>query len=634
MRPLGASDPRSIGPYTVLGVLGQGGMGKVYLGQSRAGKRVALKVIRSHVADNPVFRERFAREVEAARAISALYTAPIVDADPQADTPWFATTYIEGPSLEDEVAKNGPMSVPSVLILAAGLAEAFIAIHKAGLVHRDLKPANVLLTMEGPCVIDFGIALIPDAASLTQGQFVGTPAYQSPEGWGGEQMGPPSDIYSIGATLAFAATGRGPLGQATPRSMFARMAAGKLDTSAVPEQLKPIIARCLARDPKYRPTASDLLTMLTEAGATHPYKGWYSPSAVATTVPSPGPAPATHTPPVSPPPISPPAFPAAASGLAGPPLAGSAPVPPASAAPASPAPAPPPGPVPAAPPGRAAAAPPDSAPAGPPPAWVAGTQRPSYPAGYGGQPRVPQPRAPQSPYAQPPGVAKIGGFPAAGANPGQIYPIPRQRPGGSSRQWLWITLPLVLVLLAAGGTVTAILLSQDSVPPPSAGATTTMPPTAAGALTLVVPAQLAGLTKNTQTDLQTAADNVVKQLENDIDGETGAVAAFYNDPHNAGSRVLFIGVTADIVSPMIEIDDSFSSFNSSGDIKVSNIVEVPAGPLGGKAKCGDGMTGDVKIVVCVWADNESLGFIVFYNRSIEDSKQLMLRIRGEASKRA
>jgi len=197
----------------------------------------------------------------------------------------------------------------------------------------------------------------------------------------------------------------------------------------------------------------------------------------------------------------------------------------------------------------------------------------------------------------------------------------------------------VAILLAGGGVTAAVLLiprgnnnpvvAQSTVAP-SASVT---PSTPVGKLTLSAPQTLAGLTKSTQADLQKSADQVVTDIKNEVDGETGAVAAFYNDPSAAGKRVLFIGVTADIVSPAAEIDDAFTSFNSSGDIKISNIADTPSGPLGGKAKCGDGVTGDVKVVMCVWADNESLGMVIFYNRSVAESKDLFVRLRGEASTR-
>ena len=657
MRPLEANDPRSIGSYTLSGVLGRGGMGKVYLGQSWTGKRVAIKVIRTEIADDPVFRQRFAREVEAGRAISALYTAPIVDADPHADTPWFATTYIEGPSLEDEVAARGPMSVASVLILAAGLAEAFIAIHRAGLVHRDLKPSNVLLTQDGPCVIDFGIALVPDATSLTLG-VIGTPAYMSPEHIAGAEVGPSSDIFSIGATLAFAATGSGPLGQGTPHSLLARLIAGQLDTSGVPDQLKPIIHRCLARNPQYRPSATELLGILASAGAIRPYAGWYSPATPASPAGRPGV-------PVSAPPIA--GLPAAGLPAAGLPAAAAGGWPPAGLPAAQPragaAPVIPAAPVPPTPP----AGPPAYRPAAPVPAPAAPAphgppaQMPPATRPYGTPAQAP-PIQPQSPVQPPPRYpVPPGRFPVGQASPyqpsgppytaGPAYPPATTQPRRSLLVPILVAVALLLVGVGITAGVVLINLSGNfsnasstdgpSVPPtgttqsraatPTPARTTAEPPRA---LRIVAPQTLAGLDKSSQADLQSSADDVVTELKDELDSEKDAVAAFYTDPKAAGKLVLFVGITADIVSPVTEIDATFTSFNSSSEVQIGNITEVAAGPLGGKAKCGNGKNKDVTVVLCVWGDNESLGMAVFYNRSVTDSAALFVQIRNEASTRA
>ncbi len=184
-------------------------MGHVYLGQSHAGKRVAIKVIRSEFADDPEFRRRFTREIRVARGISALFTAPVVDADPDTDPPWFATSFIDGPSLATLVREQGPLALQAVLTLATGLAEALAAMHRGGLVHRDLKPANILLTDVGPHIFDFGIALPPDSTRLTAGDILGTPGYLAPERIEGDDGTPASDVFSHGACLVFASTGHG-----------------------------------------------------------------------------------------------------------------------------------------------------------------------------------------------------------------------------------------------------------------------------------------------------------------------------------------------------------------------------------------------------------------------------------------
>ena len=176
--------------------------------KSRTGRRVAIKVVRSELAEDPAFRRRFEREVAAARSVSALYTAAVVDADTTATEPWLATVYIDGPSLSQLAVEHGPMRPGAVLTLAAGLAEALAAIHAAGLVHRDLKPGNVILNDVGPHIIDFGIVLAPGNTRMTSSLMVGTPSYVPPEVIRGEDAGPAGDVFALGATLAFAAAGR------------------------------------------------------------------------------------------------------------------------------------------------------------------------------------------------------------------------------------------------------------------------------------------------------------------------------------------------------------------------------------------------------------------------------------------
>ena len=218
MDELQSEDPRQIGPYWLERRLGSGGMGRVYLGRSPGGRQVAIKVIRPDLAEDADFRARFAREVSAARKVSGIFTASVVDADLEGPVPWLATSYIAGPSLADAVATRGPMPESFVLRLAAGLAEGLSAIHAAGVVHRDLKPSNVLLADDGPRLIDFGISRSMEASALTQtGTVVGSPGFMSPEQTQGREVGPPSDIFSLGAVLTFAATGEGPFGQG-PRS--------------------------------------------------------------------------------------------------------------------------------------------------------------------------------------------------------------------------------------------------------------------------------------------------------------------------------------------------------------------------------------------------------------------------------
>jgi serine/threonine protein kinase len=262
------ADPRRIGPYVLEGRLGSGGMGRVYLGRSPGGRLVAIKVIRADLAENPDFRARFAREASAARKVSGIFTAPVVDADLDGQVPWLATSYIAGPSLADAVAERGPMPSALVLRLAAGLAEGLTAIHSAGVVHRDLKPANVLLAEDGPRLIDFGISRSMEASSITRtGTVVGSPGFMSPEQAEGRPVGPPSDIFSLGAVLTFAATGEGPFGEGSTVALLYRVVTSEPNIQGVPDEIRPLIKRCLAKDPEQRPTAAQLLATLSTAEA-------------------------------------------------------------------------------------------------------------------------------------------------------------------------------------------------------------------------------------------------------------------------------------------------------------------------------------------------------------------------------
>jgi serine/threonine protein kinase len=263
---LQAVDPRRIGPYWLEGRLGSGGMGRVYMGRSPGGRNVAIKVIRADLAENPDFRARFAQEVSAARKVSGIFTAPVVDADLEGPVPWLATSYIAGPSLADAVAGRGPMPPTLVLRLAAGLAEGLAAIHSAGVVHRDLKPANVLLAEDGPRLIDFGISRSMEGSSLTRtGMVVGSPGFMSPEQAEGRPVGPASDIFSLGAILTFAATGEGPFGEGSTVALLYRVVTSEPNIQGIPDEVRPVIEDCLAKAPQQRPTAAQLLAWLSTA---------------------------------------------------------------------------------------------------------------------------------------------------------------------------------------------------------------------------------------------------------------------------------------------------------------------------------------------------------------------------------
>ncbi len=264
VRALLPGDPQRAGKYWLLGRLGEGGMGRVFLGQSPGGRPVAVKLIRAELARDPEFRARFEREVVAARRVSGIFTSPVVDADPDGPQPWLVTAYVNGPSLADAVAGQGPLPVASVLTLAAGLAEGLGAIHAAGVVHRDLKPSNVLLAGDGPRIIDFGISRALDATALTQaGGVLGSPEFMSPEQALGRQAGPASDIFSLGAVVTYAATGHGQFGAASlVDAMLYRVVYDPPATADLPTRIRPWVERCLAKDPLQRPTTDQILADL------------------------------------------------------------------------------------------------------------------------------------------------------------------------------------------------------------------------------------------------------------------------------------------------------------------------------------------------------------------------------------
>jgi eukaryotic-like serine/threonine-protein kinase len=271
-------DPREIGPYRLLGQLGSGGMGHVFLGMSAGGRPIAVKIIREELADDPEFRTRFRREVAAARKVSGLFTALVVDADLEGPIPWLATAYVAGPSLTEAVRSHGPLPVRTLLALAAGLAESLSAIHAAGVVHRDLKPSNVLLAEDGPRVIDFGISEAAEAVALTGTNVViGSPGFMSPEQVLGQAIGPPSDMFSLGAVLAFAGMGLGPFGAGSNAALVYRLVNSPACLDRLPDDVRPLVGSCLAKHPKDRPTAHELLG---QVGAIQPARGWLSESII------------------------------------------------------------------------------------------------------------------------------------------------------------------------------------------------------------------------------------------------------------------------------------------------------------------------------------------------------------------
>ncbi|MFB6435741.1 PQQ-binding-like beta-propeller repeat protein [Streptomyces sp. NPDC056411] len=264
LKQLTQHDPRRIGPFEVLGRLGAGGMGLVYLARSASGRRVAIKTVRTELAEDQLFRVRFTREVEAARAVSGFYTAAVVDADPRAAVPWLATAYVPAPSLEEIVNECGPLPAQAVRWLAAGIAEALQSIHGAGLVHRDLKPSNVLVVEDGPRVIDFGIASGVSNTRLTMTNVaVGTPAYMSPEqARDSRSVTGASDVFSLGSTLVFAATGHAPFHGANPvETVFMLLREGP-DLAGLPDELRPLLESCMQMEAGHRPSPADLQSQL------------------------------------------------------------------------------------------------------------------------------------------------------------------------------------------------------------------------------------------------------------------------------------------------------------------------------------------------------------------------------------
>ncbi|MFB6848577.1 protein kinase [Streptomyces sp. NPDC056373] len=296
-QPLRADDPPVVAGYRLAARLGAGGMGRVYLSHTQGGRPVAIKVVRPELADDPAFRRRFRREVDAARRVRGAYTAELIDADADGTPPWAATLYVPGPSLTDAVARRGPLPVPAVLWLTAGVAEALQAIHAAGIVHRDLKPSNVLLAADGPRVIDFGISLAADFTSYTAtGAAVGTPHFMAPEQASAGDVTAATDVFALGQTAAFAALGRPLYGEGSAVGVLYRIVHDRPDLSLLPEQLRLLFARCLAADPRDRADLAEIVDWCrrrlgTDAGASAGPAVWRDVMGPEPTAPSPLPTP-------------------------------------------------------------------------------------------------------------------------------------------------------------------------------------------------------------------------------------------------------------------------------------------------------------------------------------------------------
>ncbi|MFD3628347.1 protein kinase [Streptomyces sp. NPDC058698] len=280
MRPLDVDEPTVVGPYRLLGRLGSGGMGRVYLGRSAGGRTVAVKIVHPHFALDEEFRARFRREVDAARRVGGAWTASVLDADPEARVPWVATAYAAGPSLAAAVTDSGPLPAHTVRTLGAGLAEALTAVHELGLVHRDVKPSNVLLTLDGPLLIDFGITRAMDGtASLTStGVSIGSPGYMSPEQILGKGVTGAADVFSLGAVLAYAATGRPPFPGDSSAALLYRVVHEPPELGEWDGEVRELTEACLDKDPSARPTPADVVRRLApEGGAARLVAGGWLP---------------------------------------------------------------------------------------------------------------------------------------------------------------------------------------------------------------------------------------------------------------------------------------------------------------------------------------------------------------------
>ncbi|MBM7437703.1 serine/threonine-protein kinase [Streptomyces sp. HB132] len=456
MDQLTHDDPSHIGPYRLLARLGAGGMGEVYLARSAGGRTVAVKLVRSELATEPEFRRRFAQEIAAARRVGGLWTAAVLDADTDAPAPWVATAYVPGPSLHAVLAgRTEPLPERSVRILAHRLAQALTAVHTAGLIHRDLKPANVLVTIDGPRVIDFGIARALDAVTadgkLTRtGAVIGSPGYMSPEQVRGEALTPVSDVFSLGSVLAFAGTRRHPFGasESGMHAVMYRIAQEQPDLAGLPAGLTELVGACLAKDPADRPTPAEVVARTDEVSQdTEP---WLPGGLIAELgrkaaelLDSDGPGQRAPARPAGPPPGATPPPPTSAPRPTGstPPLPAGPPTPRPSAAPTPP--------PPAAPPARAAG----GASATPPTAPLTGPD-PTPPPASAPTPAASVPTPPAAP-------AQLGVFGAPLADPG---PQAGTRPDGGKprRTALIVTAAVAAVALLAGGiTYAAMRDSSD-----------------------------------------------------------------------------------------------------------------------------------------------------------------------------
>ncbi|WP_395358835.1 serine/threonine-protein kinase [Streptomyces sp. YH02] len=448
-QPLAADDPTTVAGYRLAARLGAGGMGKVYLSYTPGGRPVAIKLIRPEFGEDAEFRRRFAQEVRSAQRVQGLFTAPVIDADPEGAQPWLATAYVPGPSLADAVVSHGALPVETVLLLVAGMAEALHVIHGAGIVHRDLKPSNVLLAADGPRVIDFGIAHAADATSLTgSGVTIGTPSFMAPEQAAGRKVTAATDVFALGQVAAYASTGAPAFGEGTSHGVLYRIVHEEPDLGAVPERLSELVTRCLAKDPEARPSLAEIIQLCQAANAATVLRrpeDWL-PGAVSADITARAAAPA---------PVQTPPPPAAAPTGGYTPTAPAGPPAPAAYSPTAPStPAPP-----AAPPGGYGpsaghqATPPPGPYSTPPPHAAPTHAAPTHTAPTHAAPGHVYPPTPT------PGPYPPSSYPHPGA-PGGPMSTPPGAPRGSAKKGLLVALAAVVAFGAVGG-VTAYTLLKD-----------------------------------------------------------------------------------------------------------------------------------------------------------------------------
>ncbi|MFG2357741.1 serine/threonine-protein kinase [Streptomyces sp. NPDC048521] len=444
-RPLESGDPQAVAGYRLAARLGSGGMGTVYLSYTPGGHPIALKTIRPELSEDPEFRRRFRQEVQAAQRVQGFYTAPVIDYDTEGERPWLATAYVPGPSLAAAVAEHGPLPVPTLLLLVAGVAEALSVIHGAGIVHRDLKPSNVLLAGDGPRVIDFGIARATDATALTgTGVSIGTPAFMSPEQAAGKEITPASDVFALGQVAAFAARGAGAYGDGPSHAVLYRIVHEEPDLTGLPDALG-FVARCLAKNPADRPSPAEVIALCQEAspGGLRQSGEWL-PEAIGTQITrrvsasaalAAQPAPPTQAPPATAPVTH---------------AAGAVPPPPATAPVTQPATA-----IPAPPATPPAGHPTAAVPAPPPTAPVTRVDQPAphampTAAAPHTAPTAAAPHTPAPPRSYDPPAAASPAAPWPGAQP-QTQPQPPSQPRPRRKNRVGVIAAVVVAAVLAGG---------------------------------------------------------------------------------------------------------------------------------------------------------------------------------------